>query len=499
MFFFLILLKQILWIAVIPVFHTPDEQAHFAQVQNLAENTIPGKLSTSEEIVTAEKYLDVYRDASGNNRFTYHPEYRIVYTDSTIGKYENKIRNIPQASRKKLIFNEATWYPPLYYQFAAFGYKIVYPTDLISRVFFIRLWQTSLYLLMLYFFYLAAKLITNDKFIALIFLVFIGFLPMPSFVAAGVTSDNLMNTLFMAVIYLSLLCLKHGLAKKYFIFAAMIFILGVMTKPHFVIAIPIYAAAGFLRLFYEKQGKKIAALFSLLILAVFTIGSYMTNTKKAFFLDVGSALFVKERVSMPVTNYFFITLNKTYHETTPWFWGIYRWLSLAMPLWFYRLWNFLSAVSLLSLTLFLMQMRKKKKNLQFYQLTFLAAAVIIYYLVLFGWDYLFFLSHNFSFGLQGRYFFSVLFPIIFLLFYFLHFCALRVALAVYSVVINFFTLIYLAKSYYDFSSTSILLNQLSQYKPWYFKSMNFAAIFAAYLMCLVIFLIQLIKYAKTKH
>ncbi len=498
-FFVLLVLKQIIWIAVIPVFHTPDEQAHFAQVQNIAESNIPGKLSTSKELMITEKYLDVYRDSSGNNKFTYHPEYRIQYTKSTTGKYEKEIKNINQKLRKKLTMNEATWYPPLYYQYAAVGYRLAYQDDLIGRIFFVRLWQSIFYLLSMYLFYRGARLIFSDKKSSLIFLLFAAFLPMPSYVGAGVTSDNLMNVLFTAVIFLSLLCLKHGFSKKNFTSFIMICILGFITKPHFVIALPVYISAVFFRLWYERRIKIIVFSIISVVLAAFAVGSYVMMTRKAFFLDIAGVLFAKEKVDMPLIKYFFMTMDKTYHETLPWFWGIYRWLSLAMPLWFYRIWNLLTAVAIFSFIFFLVKQLKKRKSVKFYQLLFLITAAAVYFLIIFGWDYLFFLSRNFTFGLQGRYFFPVLFPFVFLLFYFLRLRRLHFILALFSVFINFFTLQYLAKSYYDFASTEVLLNQLSQYKPWYLKGMNFVVLFTAYLLCLVIFLIQLIKYAKEKH
>lgn len=497
--FILIILKQIVWIAVLPIFHTPDEQAHFAQVQNLAEGTTPGKLSTSAEIAAVEKYLDVFRDAGGNNRFTYHPEYRIEYAAAATGKYENRINSIPRESRKKLVINEATWYPPLYYQFAALGYKIASFSDLIGRIYFVRIWQMFIYLANMLLFYLAAKTIFTKKSPAVFFTIAAAFLPMPSFVGSGVTSDNLMNLLFTAVIFILLLIIKNGINKKYFIFLGLILVLGVQTKPHFVIAVPIVFAALVIRLILENKMKIVFFGIPLFVFAMAMAAMLMSYTKKTFYADLADVIFAKNRVEMPLVKYFFITLSKTYRETIPWFWGIYRWLSLAIPRIYYRIWNLFSLPALVFFVIYLVQNARQKKSIKFYQLLFLALAAVIYYLALFVWDYLFFLSVNFSFGLQGRYFFPILFPIGFLLFYFLRVSVLRLLFVVYCVFINFYTLIYLAASYYDFSSPGAFIMQMSQYKPWYFKDINLAMIFISYLAVFLIFLIQLTKYAKEKH
>ena len=80
-----------MWTAAVPVFHTPDEQAHFAQLEYMAENHVDSVSSPnnlSREIAVSEELLGTRRNDMGNNKFTYHPEYKIEYTNSFLGKYE---------------------------------------------------------------------------------------------------------------------------------------------------------------------------------------------------------------------------------------------------------------------------------------------------------------------------------------------------------------------------------------------------------------------------
>jgi len=90
------LFKQLLWISYIPIWHFPDEQAHFGEVQNYAEGNPINPASsnnTAREIDESEILLSTKRDSLGNNLYIYHPEFNIPYSDSKMGIYENQIKN----------------------------------------------------------------------------------------------------------------------------------------------------------------------------------------------------------------------------------------------------------------------------------------------------------------------------------------------------------------------------------------------------------------------
>ena len=75
-------LKSIVWSLLIPIWHFPDEQAHFGHIANNVEPEYfraTKKADLNEEIAIAEQKLGNFRDEQGNNRFTYHPEYNIEY------------------------------------------------------------------------------------------------------------------------------------------------------------------------------------------------------------------------------------------------------------------------------------------------------------------------------------------------------------------------------------------------------------------------------------
>ena len=138
----LLIIKQLAWVGFMPLWQFPDEQAHFAQVQNLVEErtrSINPLATTSREIYETEVLLGTERNDLGNNKYTYHPEFNIEYTDSTVGKFESTILNFPEQYRHDRVIREATGYPPLYYQLSSLGYRLAYQQDFLTRVFTTRL------------------------------------------------------------------------------------------------------------------------------------------------------------------------------------------------------------------------------------------------------------------------------------------------------------------------------------------------------------------------
>lgn len=480
--------KQLLWIALIPAFHFPDEQAHFGQVQNVAERKLAGKAFSSVEIKKAEERLEVARDEFGNNKFTYHPQYNLSYTNTFLGKYEKELNSIPKRLRIEPAMVEATVYPPLYYQFAAVGYHFFENAGIIDRIFLIRVWQSLLWFLTVYVYFLAAKILFSTAVERYYFICFLAYMPMFSFVGGGITSDNMMNLLFAAVIYLGMKILSERRnVGKTSLLILMVCVLGYFTKPHFVIALLILGWVLYLRILRKHNNLK---ALSVLTMGFFLSGGIMLLfllTKGVFIIPaVNSVNVFKEAGKMPLWSYFFLSLQKMYRETLPWFWGVFRWLSLGLPSWLRKIFNFISIWSILMVFFSLIKYCFEKKTKELLKLLFLAGSVSIYYLALFFWDYLFFLSHNFSFGMQGRYYFPVLLPIGALIFQFLP----KKPFALFMTVANVVVLWWVTKSYYSFSNFQVFLSQASQYKPLIFKG---NALLVLIILFMILMFVQIIS------
>src|SRR3989338_3999490 len=95
--------KGMLWSGVVPLWHFPDEQAHFAQLQNIAEGRFTrfSESFTSREISESEWLLGTFRYEKGNNLFTFHPEYNIPYANGFWGLAEERINSFSMSFRKE--------------------------------------------------------------------------------------------------------------------------------------------------------------------------------------------------------------------------------------------------------------------------------------------------------------------------------------------------------------------------------------------------------------
>ena len=196
---FTIIFKILVWSLFVPMWHTPDEQAHFGHVAYLAEGgqlPMGRQKDLTEEIAISEQLLGTYRNKYGNNQFTYHPEYRLEYTDNLTGKYEAEITNIPLSARHNFTDAESAYYPHFFYRVSGLIYRLFYQQDLFVRVFALRLFWLFSHVLMVWLAYLIGQLVfPKDKLAAVSVAVLSSFQPMLSFVAAGVSSDNLHNLL----------------------------------------------------------------------------------------------------------------------------------------------------------------------------------------------------------------------------------------------------------------------------------------------------------------
>lgn len=506
--------KELIFTALIPMWHTPDEQAHFAQVAYFAEfgkmpSTAP---DLNREIFESEKLLGTLRDSNGNNKFTYHPEYKIQYTNSYIGKYENEINNFPREYRQELVKQEAANYPPLYYWISSVPYKFFYNSGLITRVFVLRMISVLMGVGMVYFVFLIGKIIfSKNTLYQYTLVILVAFQPMFSFVSAGITSDNLTNLFFTIVIYCGFLVLKNGIKKNsIFLFISILFLLY-LTKPQFILALPIFLTALIIKLLLSKAFLLtkilLTTLFGLVLLALaININNpaiYQLLEKvypQSFF--PGKALF-----SVNSVEFLKISLNRIIHETIPWYWGVFDWLGVVMPIEVIRILNRLMILAGTGILIKLFLMLRKRNREDWYFL-YLILISLIYFGGILLWDFIYYQSHYFSFGLQGRYFFPTIIA---------HMAIFLVGLvtlvpkklavikeiwtkliAVGMMTLNFLALWIILKIYYDLSNLNAFIIESSQYKPWFFKGGMLIFWIIAYFIILCLFLYRFLRLKLVK-
>lgn len=510
-----IFFNGLVWSALIPMWHTPDEQAHFAQAQDFA--ALGGRpqagFSTSADIVLSEKYLGVFRDEPGNNRFTYHPEYNIEYTGSVYGLYEKELITMPVESRSILSINEATGYPPLYYLYISALNKQFWSLDLISRVFLSRVATVLLSVGLGAVVFYIGKILFKQIFYAYVLAVLAVFQPMRTFIGSGVTSDALFNLVYPLLIWAGLLFCRLPNLKR-FIWLSITALAVFLTKQQSVLLLFWLAPVVLVSVFDKKNQSNAAVKLTvlaglsagLLFIIVNLLATFIpqlvdpltgTIVKNGGIPDVSASLSKEPSI----LQYLSAMTREGYAQILPWYWGVYRWLSLTLPIWVYRVIKIIMAFSLIGLTT---GFKKIKLVANLRPFRWLIGSSVIYTLGIYAWNLLFWKSHGFSFGIQGRYFFPNLTE---------HMAVLLVGLLAMSpthlrktiglvsatlmVLFNWFSLWFVSQSYYgNISNYQTFFLRASQYKPWFFKTPLLEVWLGLGIITSVWFVISLTRYIR---
>lgn len=502
-------LNGLVWILLIPVWQYPDEQSHFAQVQSIAEKSqrVGDFLNTSYEIALSEEIMGTSRDNSGNNKFTYHPEYKIDYSHTTIGLRENELISRSKSSKVELVKNEATSNPPLYYISSSYFYKLFYNASLFTRVIAIRIFSLLIFMCTIFISIKIGTLVfQKSKILPLSLSSLIAFKPMLVYTSTGILPDTLTNFLFSTIIFYSFKILYEEFKKKDLLILIIFLFAGFMTRQQFYISLLIILLPVLFLISKRTQLIKPFILFTIIAaVSIYIVNIYLTSVPLITnFRIPDTSIFSNNRISFTSFIKFVLwSLRQTYAEAMPWFWGIYKWLSLSLPANYYKIINRIVFIAVIGFLLKMFFVVKEKNYKQLKILTFLIWIPSIYFITLMVWNYFFFTKNGFSFGIQGRYYFPVIVPIITVLLLGLNYIGkiilksfskyLLILLVCLMIVFNTTTLIHISASYYDISSLKTFIIQASQYKPILFKG-NIIILFI--LLALFFQVLYIIKFLK---
>lgn len=495
------------WSVVTPAFEFPDEQAHLGSVEYLrTQNAMPSydKQDLSTEMSATQKYLGIFRNELGQNKYTYHPEFRLDYTQSFIGPYENEIKYLNNdVARSTYMGSEAAKYPPIYYRYIDLLTRPTSNSDILTRLFNSRLAGITLIPIMAYFAYLSGLVIFNSKLYArtLTFLVMLQ--PMFSFVSSGVNSDNLHNLWFFAIFYLCLIIIKRGVKVVDLISLAILIALDIYTKPQGFIAIPLVSLALLLSIIRFRQWKMLLSIIGVgLISLIFARGQWDIYKHLLNVANQSGASFIE---------YLRFTANKLVAQNIVWYWGVFKWLGVVLPPIYWRIANRVVLLSVIGVIVYLYKVIKKKKIVADpYSVGYLVLVSLVYALIIFWYDWQHTKINGYSLGIQARYFFPTIVAhlalmmtgIISLGWNRLTRRTLRLVLVALFVWLQLGGLYTLLSSYYDLSSINAFIIQVSQYKPTFLKGniwYALAVIYLGSLLYLVKNLLYLGKVVKVKR
>ncbi len=502
-------LNGLVWIILTPIWQYPDEQSHFAQVQNIAEKSriIGYAHNTSYEIALSEEIMDTSRDDFGNNKFTYHPEHKINYSTTTIGPREKEITSLPKTSRVEFVKNEATSNPPLYYVLSAYFYKLFYNANLFSRIISIRLFSLLIFIGSILVSYQIGKIIFKNNLLSITLSSIFAFIPMLVHASTGILPDTLTNLLFSAVIFYSFKILYEEFKKKDLPILIIVVFAGFMTRQQFYISVLIILLPVLFLISKRKKLIKPFILFTIIAaVSIYIVNIYLTSVPLITnFRIPDTSIFSNNKISLTSFIKFALwTFRQTYAESMPWFWGIYKWLSLSLPPIYYQIINRIVLLAIFGFLLKTFTVIKEKDYKQLKTILFLVWVPVIYFIILMVWNYFFFTKNGYSFGIQGRYYFPVIVPIIAILLIGLNNLGKIILgsnskyvlflLVCMMLVFNIATLIHVSSSYYDTSSLQTFISQASQYKPILFKGNIIIFLIILGLSYQLVFVLKLFKF-----
>jgi len=477
------------WSLVVPMFEFPDEQAHFSTVEFLRVNGhIPVGLEPdmTEELKQTEELLGVFRNASGQNQLTYHPEYRLNFQSGVTGLYESQIKSFNTYDlQDEYVATEAARYPRAYYDYEGLWNRLVYSQDIILRLFVTRLGSFVLSFATAYFIFQIGLLIFKKRTSATLLTFMVMLQPMFSFVSAGINSDNLHNLLFTIGIYCSLMIIETGFSTWSTILLTLALALDVYSKPQGVILIILVGLAIFIRAIVSANYRLLIALivFSLL-------GFVLTKTALSPYLGFLNIANLRGSSFAEFVNF---STNKLIAQNAVWYWGVFKWLGVVLPAIYWRVANRIVIVGAVGILIYLYKYFKRHKSIiSFPSLLFLISAILIYTLSIFWFDWQHLKLNGYSLGIQARYFYpTIVAQMSLLLTGILAFSWnaksklwLGRGLVVLFIWLQLGGLFTLLTSYYDLSSWAVFVNQLSQYKPWFAKGDFWYLWFIIYSSCI---------------
>lgn len=469
---------------IIHPFEVPDENAHFSSLTFLAQQGRMPRITddnnlTLEELGT-EKILGIVEH---ENKYSFHPELRMEYISGLVGKYETEIQSLNTRENRSVYKTfEAATYPPLYYVVTLPFYSLVRDGDILSRLFVARFSSVIIVTMTILIAYLIGFVVFKQKSSARTLALMTLFFPMTTYIGAGVNSDNLHNLLFAAATLLAFKLIKDGLNRTLCLSIGTVIGLDLITKPQGYILIPIFGLAYIIRWRFEAWRSILPSIFYLLV-PLLLIAGWQEIPKLVLGNNaVGVTSYTARVVEYGgLTNFkiFFTGYIKTHlTEMIVWYWGVFKWFGVIMPKVWWWVANRLLGLSFIGLlvTLYKDLRAKKLSNTSRFILFSLGANCI--YIAALGWfDWQFYQEYGRSLGLQPRYYLPLLITQMYLFLVGLTSLGwnkqvkewVRRGIVLFFLGLQLTSFYVQLTSYYDLYSLSTLIDQISQYKPFFAK------------------------------
>jgi hypothetical protein len=234
-------LQLVAWSIVIPAFQAPDEDAHFAYVQQLVERhriattTAPSSpYSTEFELATTWGNLEPTRGV---------PTARTAWSSAEESAWQAQEKTLSQAQRADGVGgNPAAQNPPLYYAYEGVPYWLGLHTSSASfftRLELMRLANIPLYLGAVLFTWLLGIEVLGRRWCATVAASVVALQPKFAYVSAGVSPDAALAAEWAAFVYVGIRIVTAGATRLRVAALAACAVAALLTQPRSAAVIPV--------------------------------------------------------------------------------------------------------------------------------------------------------------------------------------------------------------------------------------------------------------------
>ncbi|MDP9317786.1 MAG: DUF2142 domain-containing protein, partial [Actinomycetota bacterium] len=203
----LVLVQGLAWSATTAPFNGPDEPAHIAYAQLVAETghgpkKSDGTGSVSSEVARAEFELNLVP-------MIQHTEARPTW--SALARVSKSLEHLPAAQRRNGTGpNAVAQNPPLYYFYEALAYRLSPNQSLLGRVFAMRAANVLLYMATVVLIWLAAGEVFARAWVRFLATAIVALNPRLASLAGNVNADTMLVTISTGFLYAGLALLRRG-------------------------------------------------------------------------------------------------------------------------------------------------------------------------------------------------------------------------------------------------------------------------------------------------
>jgi len=242
------LLVTVAWALLIPPFHAPDEDGHYAYAQSLAENlTRPPfhdpAVTHGPQLSPSVRMAEAFA-RTGSFWLVERDSQRPFWDGYAQRRYEAALRAHPPPSDRVDTAEYQSTDPPLYHAWAAIAYRVASTPNVFSRLFAMRLWTAPLVLLtVLGAWLLAGELFGPDRTLQLVVAGCVGLQPMVTFMSSGVNPDAAALPASAFVLWLTVRVVRRKPSRRVLLALAASLVAAVLSKTVLISLLPAAAVA----------------------------------------------------------------------------------------------------------------------------------------------------------------------------------------------------------------------------------------------------------------